>query len=70
MKILEETHASDGLIEVLEKAIYDAMQHRIDTDGDVADTYLRITPQDDGFMLKYNPQNEAFRLSITNRIIS
>lgn len=52
MKILEETHASDGLIEALEKAIYDAVQHRIDTDGDVADTYLRITPQDDGFMLK------------------
>ena len=52
MDIIEQIHISDGLIEVLEQAIYDAVQHRIDTDADVADTYLRITPQDDGFMVK------------------
>lgn len=54
MKIIEEIHTSEGLIDVLEKAILEAVQHRIDTDDDVADTYLRITPMQDeeGFMVR------------------
>lgn len=68
MKIIEEIHISDGLIEVLEKAIYDAVQHRIDTDDNVADTYLRITPMEDeeGFLVRVMYIEES-KLTSPNR---
>lgn len=54
MEIFEQINMSDSLINLLEQAIYEAVQHRIDTDADVADTYLRITPdtEEDGFMIR------------------
>ncbi len=54
MKIIEEIHIFVGLIDALEKAIFDAVQHCINTGDNIADTYLSITPMQDeeGFIVR------------------
>ena len=42
--MFRETRLSPEMIDALELAIREAVQERIDTDPDVADCYLRITP--------------------------
>ena len=42
--MIKETRLSPEMIDALELAIREAVQERIDTDPDVADCYLRITP--------------------------
>lgn len=42
--MFRETRLSPEMVDALEQAIREAVQERIDTDPDVADCYLRITP--------------------------
>lgn len=40
------------VLDALERAIYRAVQDRIDNDPDVSDTYLRITAEDNKFSVQ------------------
>lgn len=42
--MFRETRLSPEMVDALEQAIREAVQERVDTDPDVADCYLRITP--------------------------
>ena len=47
------------VLDALERAIYRAVQDRIDNDPDVADTYLRITAEDNKFTVKVMYREES-----------
>lgn len=65
--MFRETRLSPEMIDTLELAIREAVQERIDTDPDVADCYLRITP---GKWLVQVMYIEESNLTVPNRDVA
>lgn len=65
--MIKETRLSLEMIDALERAIREAVQERIDTDPDVADCYLRITP---GKWLVQVMYIEESNLTVPNRDVA
>ncbi len=65
--MIKETRLSPEMIDALELAIREAVQERIDTDPDVADCYLRITP---GKWLVQVMYIEESNLTVPNRDVA
>lgn len=65
--MFRETRLSPEMIDALELAIREAVQERIDTDPDVADCYLRITP---GKWLVQVMYIEESNLTVPNRDVA
>lgn len=65
--MIKETRLSPEMIDTLELAIRKAVQERIDTDPDVADCYLRITP---GKWLVQVMYIEESNLTVPNRDVA
>lgn len=57
------------VLDALERAIYRAIQDRIDNDPDVADTYLRITAEDNKFTVQVMYLEES-NVTFPNRDIA
>lgn len=57
------------VLDALERAIHHAIQDRIDNDPDVADTYLRITAEDNKFTVQVMYLEES-NVTFPNRDIA